>query len=97
MIRLLLLIVLPFVAPFVIWYLWQVFGRTPKIEPATGDQEAPDIGKAPLRNLGIAGLVLMALSVGGFLAFHKHFASDPYKPISVDEYEERQKRGADNP
>lgn len=93
MIRLLLLVVLPFIAPFVGWYLWQVFGRTPRIEPATGDQVPPDMGKAPLRNLGIAGLVLMGLSVGGFLAFHKHFASDPYRPISVDEYEERRKGG----
>tara|TARA_R110000787_G_scaffold47627_1_gene115151 strand:+ start:645 stop:938 length:294 start_codon:yes stop_codon:yes gene_type:complete len=97
MIRLLLLIFLPLLTPFVVWYLWQVFGKKPLLDPVTGEQVPPEVEKAPLAKLGIAGALLMALTVGMFLLFHERFSSEPYQPISVDEYERQQKRDATRP
>lgn len=95
MIRLLLLTILPLIAPYVVWYVWQVFCRKPVIDPATGEQVPPDFEKAPRGKLLAAGLVLMALTVGGFLVAHRLIAEDPYVPMTVDEFEKRQNRDAD--
>lgn len=86
MIRLLLMTILPLIAPYVAWYLWQVFCRKPVIDPATGDQVPPDFEKAPRGKLLVAGLALTALTVGGFLLAHRLIAKDPYVPLTVEEF-----------
>ncbi len=85
MIRLLLLTFGPLFAPLAGWYLWQVFGVKPKIDPVTGDQIPPDFQKAPKAKLAVAGVVLMFLTVGGFLLVHHLSAEDPYRPLTLDE------------
>lgn len=92
MIRFLLLIFLPLAAPFLAWYLWRVFGVPPQIDPETGDQVPPDFANSPIRALVIAGVILMVLTVGGFLVAHRIIAQDPYHAIGVGGSEENQKR-----
>ena len=89
MIRLLLLTVVPLILPFAGWYAWRVFSGEPKIDPGTGDQVSPDFAKAPTAKLFVAGLLLMFVTVGGFLIVHDRIADAPYKPIDVDEAERR--------
>lgn len=87
MIRFLFLIFLPLAAPYVVWFLWNVFAKTPRIDPATGDQVPPDFADAPKRGLLAIGLALAAVTVAAFLFFQHRFAEAPYKPIGVMEYE----------
>ncbi len=93
MIRLLLVIVLPLVAPYVAWYCWKIFLEPPKIDPATGDQVAPSIVDAPRGKLLIAAFVLLILSVGGFLVAHYAIGQDPYQPIPEERYEQERRSG----
>ena len=85
MIRLLLLTVIPLILPFAVWYLWNVFGKKPELDPSTGEQEPPEITSAPLKMLIFAGVSLSLLTLGGFLLFHDQTDSTPYLPINVDD------------
>ena len=85
MIRLLLLTVVPLILPFAVWYLWNVFGKKPQIDPSNGEQEPPEITSAPLKMLSLAGVLLSLLTLGGFLFFHDQTVSAPYSPINVDD------------
>jgi len=67
MIRLFLIIMLPLILPFGVWYLWKVFGEPAELDPRTGDQIPPDFGNAPLGRLAIVGVVLMLLTLGVFI------------------------------
>lgn len=93
MIRLLLLTIIPLLLPFAAWYVWNVFGEKPKLDPATGEQEPPELKTAPLKMLSIVGVVLSALTLGGFLLFHDQTADKPYTPINVDDAEKKLDRG----
>ena len=93
MIRLLLLTVIPLILPFAVWYIWKVFAERPRIDPASGEQTPPDIKKAPRIKLVATGVVLMLLTLGGFLLFHDKTADKPYAPINVDEAEKKLDRG----
>lgn len=90
MIRLFVLAIASLLAPFVAWFVWQVFGHKPVIDPATGDQVPPDFQKAPRRALMTAGVVLAVLVVGGFLLAQQLITDKPYRPINVDKYEKKQ-------
>lgn len=100
MIRLLLVIFLPLMAPYVAWYGWKIFLEKPKIDPVTGDQIAPDIRNAPRGKLLLAAVALLIVTVSGFLLSHDRIGSDPYRPLTVDEFEKQQRaippEGADN-
>jgi hypothetical protein len=85
MIRLLLLIVLPIVAPYIAWYCWKIFLEPPGIDPATGDQIVPSIVDAPRGKLLIAAVVLLFLTVGGFLIAHYAIGQDPYRPLEFEQ------------
>ena len=85
MIRLLLLTVVPLILPFAVWYLWNVFGKKPQLDPSTGEQEPPEITYAPLKMLTFVGVLLSLLTLGGFLFFHDQTVSAPYSPIDVDD------------
>ena len=85
MIRLLLLTVVPLILPFAVWYLWNVFGKKPQIDPSNGEQEPPEITSAPLKMLALVGVLLSLLTLGGFLFFHDQTVSAPYSPINVDD------------
>ena len=85
MIRLLLLTVVPLILPFAVWYLWNVFGKKPQLDPSNGEQEPPEITSAPLKMLSLAGVLLSLLTLGGFLFFHDQTVSAPYSPINVDD------------
>ena len=85
MIRLLLLTVVPLILPFAVWYLWNVFGKKPQLDPSTGEQEPPEITSAPLKMLTLVGVLLSLLTLGGFLFFHDQTVSPPYSPINVDD------------
>lgn len=85
MIRLLLLTVIPLILPLAVWYLWHVFGKKPKLDPSTGEQEPPEMTSAPIKVLTFVGVVLSLLTLGGFLFFHDQTVSAPYSPIDVDD------------
>lgn len=87
MISLLLMTILPLLAPYAAWYLWQIFVAAPRIDPATGDQLPPDFSNAPKGKLLLAAVGSMILVIGIFLAVHDQFADEPYAPISVEEGE----------
>ena len=87
MIRLLLLTFIPFLIPFVGWFVWRVFSGAPKIDPQTGDQVPPDFEKAPRGKLLAIGFVLMVATVGAFLLFQHQFADEPYRGIDAKEVE----------
>ena len=55
MIRLLLLTIIPLILPFAIWYVWNVFGERPKLDPATGEQLPPKFKSAPIKMLAAIG------------------------------------------
>lgn len=93
MIRLLLLTIIPLVLPFVVWFVWNVFAEKPKLDAATGEQIPPELKTAPLKMLGIIGVLLSALTLGGFLLFHDKTADKPYTPINVDEAEKKLDKG----
>jgi len=92
MIRFLLLTLIPLIVPFAAWYIWKVFSGTPRIDPITGDQAAPNLEIAPHGKLLGAGFLLMILTVGIFLFVHDQFAETPYKALDVDRIEESEKR-----
>ena len=92
MIRFLLLTLIPLVVPFVAWYLWKVFSGRPRVDPKTGDQEPPNLDRAPLGKLLIGGVLLMILTLGIFLFVHDEFTRTPYKAIDLDKFEQNQKR-----
>jgi len=85
MIRLLLLTAIPLILPLAVWYLWHVFGKKPKLNPSTGEQEPPEITSAPLKMLTFVGVLLSLLTLGGFLLFHDQTVTAPYSPINVDD------------
>ena len=89
MIRLLLLAVLPLIAPYAAWYLWRIFVARPRIDPATGDQLPPDFDEAPKGRLLLAAVLLMIAVVGTFLLVHDRFKDAPYLPIDVEKHEWR--------
>ena len=89
MIRLLLLVVLPLIAPYAAWYLWRIFVAAPRIDPATGDQLPPDFDEAPKGRLLLAAVLLMMAVIGTFLLAHDMFKEDPYRPIDVETHEWR--------
>ena len=89
MIRLLLLVVLPLIAPYAAWYLWRIFVAPPRIDPATGDQLPPDFDEAPKGRLLFAAVLLMIAVIGTFLLVHDAFKEDPYRPIDVEKHEWR--------
>ena len=95
MIRLILLTLVPFAAPYAGWYLWKIFFASPRIDPATGDQLPPDFGEAPRGKLLAAGVALMLIVIGGFLLVHDHFKEEPYRPIDVKEFERSEQRGGE--
>lgn len=92
MIRIALLAVLPFAAPYVGWYLWKIFIARPRLDPATGDQLPPDFEKAPRGRLLAAGVVCMVVVIGGFLLVHDRFKEDPYRPAEIEEIEREERR-----
>ncbi len=85
MTRLLLLTVVPLILPFAVWYLWNVFGKKPQLDPSTGEQRPPEITSAPMKMLTLVGVLLSLLTLGGFLFFHDQTFSAPYSPINVDD------------
>ncbi|CAN0572800.1 unnamed protein product [Laminaria digitata] len=87
MIRLLLLTFVPLLLPFVGWFIWRVFSGTPKLDPQTGDQVAPDFEKAPRGKLLAIGFGLMIVTVGTFLLFQHRFSDEPYQGIDAKEIE----------
>ena len=93
MIRLLLLTVVPLILPFAVWYLWNVFGKKPQLDPSTGEQEPPEITSAPLKMLTFVGVLLSLLTLGGFLFSHDQTVSAPYSPIKVDDAAKELDRG----
>ena len=93
MIRLLLLTIIPLILPFAAWYVWNVFGENPKLDPATGEQLSPEFKNAPLKMLAIVGVVLSALTLGAFLLFHEQTTEKPYMPINIDNAEKRLEKG----
>lgn len=97
MIRLFLLAFLSLFAPFAAWYVWQVFGKKPTIDPQTGDQVPPDFEKAPRGKLWAIGAVLSVLTVGGFLLFQQLYTEAPYKPIDVNKFEKPSMHGTGEP
>ena len=93
MIRLLLLTIIPLILPFAIWYVWNVFGERPKLDPATGEQLPPKFKSAPIKMLAAIGVFLSVLTLGGFLLFHEQTTEKPYTPINIDEAEKELDRG----
>lgn len=93
MIRLLLLTFVPLILPFAVWYLWNVFGKKPQLDPSTGEQEPPEITSAPLKMLTFVGVLLSLLTLGGFLLFHDQTVTAPYSPINVDDAARGLERG----
>ena len=85
MTRLLLLTIIPLILPFAIWYVWNVFGERPKLDPATGEQLPPKFKSAPIKVLAAIGVFLSVLTLGGFLLFHEQTTEKPYTPINIDE------------
>ena len=84
MIRLLLLTIIPLILPFAIWYVWNVFGERPKLDPATGEQLPPKFKSAPIKMLAAIGVFLSVLTLCGFLLFHEQTTEKPYTPITID-------------
>ena len=93
MIRLLLLTIIPLILPFAIWYVWNVFGERPKLDPATGEQLPPKLKSAPIKMLAAIGVFLSVLTLCGFLLFHEQTTEKPYTPINIDEAEKELDRG----
>lgn len=97
MIRFFLLTFVPLLAPFAVWYIWQVFGKPPQIDPATGDQVPPNFENAPRGKLWTIGIVLAALTVGGFLTIQHLWSEKPYTPIDVNKFEKPIMHGTGKP
>ncbi|MEK9645443.1 MAG: hypothetical protein VW547_07840, partial [Alphaproteobacteria bacterium] len=63
----------------------KIFFEPPRIDPSSGDQIAPSIVDAPRGKLLIAAVVLLFLTVGGFLIVHYAIGQDPYQSLEFEQ------------
>lgn len=75
MLRIMLTYLIPLLLPVAAWFIWHKFFAKP---PAPGEAAGPD--QAPWLWLSLAGLVLMAASLGTFAVFSGNSPGAIYQP-----------------
>lgn len=93
MTRILITYVVPLVLPALVWYLWHQF------RPRRPGQEAERKGlnAAPWPHLGVAGLILLAATLGAFAMLVGGEPGEVYQPARLIDGEVVPGRHSDSP
>lgn len=79
MTRILITYLLPLVLPAIAWYVWQYLSPSRSRDP----EKKPGWEDAPWDKLGIAGVVLLAVTLGSFAVFTGAEPGNVYEPAHV--------------
>ena len=79
MVRIVITYLIPLVLPVIAWYAWQHLSRSRARNP----EQATDWAAAPWDRLGIAGVILLAATLGWFAAFTGAKPGSVYQPARL--------------